>query len=299
LGILFALILIEFWGVYQLAGHGFWARIIKVKSLQSISVRQLKPRDYYRERISPESWQSILGSKRQYLEALLWTMNRVGKVETNSHLDPVALLKGVEAGEGALCADMVSLYENVLAAIGKPSRKIWVIRNPFALYDTHASIEVWWDGKWVILDPTFGVYFVNCAQARDTGAPLSGQELKEYLFQGRSAEIKPVSAGKVNYPARIEKYYMDYLLLYNNVFVVDRNPNRLSRIPPFCYWWGSKLYYEKIPLESDTHIQFIQQLFFIFAIIIPGIIFVIIIILIGLIKNIRLSCLKTKITHKP
>ncbi|MGE5604641.1 MAG: hypothetical protein ACM3YE_03000, partial [Bacteroidota bacterium] len=67
--------------------------------------------------------------------------------------------------------------------------------------------------------------------------------------------------------------------------VMDWSPNRLSRIPPFCFWFGSRLYYEKLPFESDTHIRFIQQLYFIIAILIPGLIVMALFILIFYIGN--------------
>lgn len=264
--ILIGLSLMELWGSYQLYSRGLWARIIRVESLQSLLPLQPIAREYFQEKIKKEPWTQSRDSKAQCLGALRWTMNQARKVALNpNNSNPVDLLKSVEAGEGALCDDMANLFQNTLAALGITSRKVWLFRDLMIREDTHSTVEVWLDGKWVIMCPTFGVSF------RDNGGGLlAAQDMKEYLFLGRTAEVTPVFYGEAAYPARIEKYYMNFWVFYNNVFVVEQRRDLPGVLPPFCYFFGTRLYYEKLPYESDTHLQFIRQLFFIWAIIIPG-----------------------------
>ncbi|HEX3048423.1 MAG TPA: transglutaminase domain-containing protein [Bacillota bacterium] len=269
LGILLALIAVELWGGYQLGSHSFWAKIIKVESLQSISVPQPNVQAYYRKRIATESWTRIKDPLLQSIEALKWTMNQVRKIATNPNSDPVLLLKSVENGEGGLCREMSNIYQNVLAAVGRPSRRIWLYRDIFSRYDTHDETEVWLNGQWVIMSPTFNVSYAN-----SEGRLLSAMDIKKYLLQGKSSEVKPVFYGEVAYPARLEQYNPHFSMLFNNVFVAEKGSGLFAKVPPFCYWFGSKLYYEKLSNESDTHFQFIQHLYFIFAIVVPVIIMI-------------------------
>lgn len=267
LTVLILLIFFNLWGCYQLCVRNLWVRTIKVKSLQSLTVNRIEAQDYYQKKIINQSWARDKNPMNQYIGALQWTMNQVRKVGYNSQGDnAVTLLKSVESGGGALCGDMADLYRNVLAAIGKPSRKVWLYRDLFG-WDSHATVEVFLNDKWTLICPTFGVSFTN-----SEGRMLSAQDLKMALFTGKEQDIKPVFYGEVSYPARIEKYYLNYLLLCNNVFVVEKDSNLLKQIPPFCFWFGTKLYYEKLPNEAEAQITFLQQLYFIFAVIIPGLI---------------------------
>lgn len=257
--------MIEFWGLFQLASHNLWGSFIKVNSLQKIQISQIKANDFFRKELAKETWVKSKDQRQLYINALIWTMNQVGRIGPNKNsANSEALLKSVRAGEGALCADMAILYENVLSALGLPSRKVWLYRDFFERYDIHVTVEVLLQNKWVIMDPTFGVSFMN-----SVGELLSAQELKGYFLTGHTQEVKPVSWGSVAYPARLENYYLNYWPLYNNVFISERKTNFFSRIPPFCFWLGTKFYYQTLPFESDSPIDFMRQLYFGFALLIP------------------------------
>jgi hypothetical protein len=266
------LTMLELLGGYWLCRANLWFRFIKVVSWQSTHGRPLKSPAYYQNRVSKQPWYHLRDPMQKSLAALKWTMNRCRKVGTNQiiHDDPEALLKSVESGEGALCGDMADLYINVLAASKLPARRVLLYRNLFDIYDAHVTIEVLINNQWVIIDPTFGVSYTNSKEEL-----LSAQNVKEYLLQGLFQEVKPVFHGEVRYPPRLEKYYINYWILYNNVFVEERAPNGLLRyLPPFCYFWGSRLYYQKASSESDFHILTIQSLYFVFTIIVPAIIII-------------------------
>lgn len=260
--ILAALIIFELWGGYQLAVRNLWGRMIQVPSLQSLRVKPVPAREYYRQKVDNQAWNIKQDQLTRALKAMQWTRNQARKIGYNPHNDPVALLRSVESGAGALCAEMADIYQNTLAALNIPSRKIHLYRDLYS-HDTHATVEVYFNRKWILLDPTFGVYFVD-----DRGEILSCMDLKRVLFSGKVQEVKPVFFNHSSYPARMEKYYMSYWLLYNNGFVVDK-PDIFHQIPPLCFWWGTKFYYQRLPNESVFQIEFTQQLFIIFALWVP------------------------------
>jgi len=265
-------IVFEFLGGYLLCRANLWSRFIRVVSWQSIHIKPVKPLDYYQNRVSKQQWYHLRDSQQKSLAALRWTMNRCGKIGINRIIDddPVVLLKSVESEGGALCGDMADIYINVLAANHLPSRRVLLYRNLFDIYDSHVTVEVLINNHWNLIDPTFGVSYTNSNEDL-----LSAQDIKECLLRGRFQEAKPLFHGEVRYPARLEKYYINYFILFNNVFVEERAPNLLLRyLPPVCYFWGSKLYYQKTSYESDFHILMIQSLYFIFAIIVPAIIII-------------------------
>lgn len=267
--ILLALIALDLWGGYQLIQRNLWVRMIPVKSLQAVRVQPVPIYDDYRNMIKNQPWLRNPDPVTQAVEALQWTMNQVRKVDYNPQGDdPEALLKSVKAGSGALCGDMADLYRHTLAVAGIPSRKIWLYRDLFSL-DTHATVEVFLNGKWVLMSPTFGVYFTNAKNQI-----LSVQELKAICFQGKEAGIRPIFINRRSYPAQMKNYYINYILLYNNVFVVEKPGFFARQIPPFCYWFGTKLYYERLPNESDAQIRFLQQLYFMLAVVVPVLIMI-------------------------
>ncbi len=268
---LLCLIAIELYGGYQCFSHGIRFQLIEVPSLQSLQVASVEVSGLYKDEMANLPWVKAGDKKQQYVGALQWTMNQVKKVSKNSvKKDPEKLLKSVKAGEGALCYQMSLLYLNALAAINLPARRLFLTSNLWG-GDTHSIVEVLWDSKWIVMDPTFGVYFSN----KITGDLLSAQDIKEYLFNGNYSRIQSnFIVGDVQYPARLEKYYMNFLPLYNNVFVENykNDISFLLWLPPLRYWLGSKMYYQKIAGESDKHIKFVQRIYFDFTVIVPSII---------------------------
>lgn len=262
----FVLILVDGWAIYQMHKRAAFGQLIKVDSLQSLSVTEkYNGIDAFKKRIAGEPWVHSEKVEEQCLGALQWTMNRVSTVGVNSTKNPLSLLNSVESGQGAVCSEMALLYCGVLSALGILSRKIYLYRNIFDEYDLHATVEVFLNGKWVIMDPTFNVSFSD-----SQGQFLSAQEIKEYFLSGRHNDIKVTFYGEVAYPPRLGNYYMDILPCFNNVFVVnDGKSNPLLHIPPLCYWFGTKMYYEELPKESAAHLKFWKQFYFITTVILP------------------------------
>jgi len=132
--------------------------------------------------------------------------------------------------------------------------------------DTHVTVEVFAGGQWVIADPTFHVGFER------RGALVSAQTIAQSLHDGSSAEIRPRFYGPVKYPPRLEGYYVDWRMLFNNVFVPDRDPatpGLWAKIPPFRYWWGPVMYYQKISNLSYDHLILQHRLYLTLVVLLP------------------------------
>lgn len=263
---LIILVLINGWTIKQLCDGALFVRLIKVDSLQALSVTERY--DYindFKERISGEPWVRSGKEEDRCLGALRWIMNKVSTVEPNTNKNPLYLLNSVESGHGAVCSEMSVLYRNVLSAVGIRSRIISLSRNMFDAYDSHETVEVFLSGKWVVMDPTFNISF---SDAR--GQFLSAQEIKGYFLSGKHKEINIIFHGEVTYPPRVESYYMDILPCFNNVFAVD--PGRrafLLKVPPLRYWFGPRRYYEKLPGESVSHLDFARKIYCISVVVLP------------------------------
>src|SRR4051812_30860367 len=140
--------------------HGLFYRFIEVPSLSSIEPpRAASPFSSFRSQLEAESWFRDSDVRTKYVGTLRWSMDQVTSVEPASvSTDAEALLKAVRSGEGALCDQMSLLYTAGLASLGLPARTVWLYRN-LPSRDTHSFVEVPLNGKWVILDPTFGVVY--------------------------------------------------------------------------------------------------------------------------------------------
>ena len=172
-------------------------------------------------------------------QILRWTMNEVATVGNPGQLESAREAhRRAQNGGGLVCGQMSGIFEHALAARGHTSRRLQLARSLFASADTHVTVEVLVDGRWVIHDPTFNVMF------RKDGGLLGAADLRESLLQGTRESIEPVFQGSVAYPARLEDYYMDWLPLYNNVLIFSEGDGSIvGSIPPLRYWRGPRWYY--------------------------------------------------------
>jgi hypothetical protein len=231
--------------------HGPCGRLIRVASVADVSVPGPPASEGLRRQIAGEPWLEAGDRQAVALGALRWTMSRVSRIGIATGRDADALLAAATRGEGLSCAGMARLYAGVLAAAGVRCRLIALCRNILDKDDTHTAVEVHTGRTWVLLDPTFHV-----AYAGEHGRLLSAQEVRERVFAGRRADVQVRFLGEVAYPARHDAYYMDVLQCFDNGFVLrEGSPRRILNLPPLSYWFGPRLYYEKLPKESVSHLE--------------------------------------------
>jgi hypothetical protein len=234
-----------------------------VASWDRVSIPPPAGGEAVRSRLAGEAWPQAAEPSMKILGALAWTMNRVRAVGEVHRGDAADLLEAAGAGAGLGCRGMARLFCAVLAAVGVESRLIVLCRNILDGLDTHITVEVKWGGRFVVLDPTFHVAFAGAA-----GRYLSAQEIKAAVLRGSGP--RPVFLGEVAYPARHDRYYMDIRQCFNNCFVADEGSRRRAlQLPPLLYWFGPRLYYEKLPLESVRHLELLDRCYAGVVVILP------------------------------
>lgn len=256
--ILLMMLAIEFYGIYLLRRHNSFVRFVYAKNLNSLKTNFI------------ENGLGELALKfrsKDPLVLLEQVMNSVNKIETRPRYDALSVYRDSLKGKGTLCGGMASLYFSVLRLNGINARIVLLTRNLYDIYDTHTTVEVLINNRWVIFDPSFNVSFEK------EGKLIGSQEIKESLCDGSLYKIKPVFYGNVAYPARIENYYIYWLPFFNNVFIINnQNYSVWHKVPPFRYWFGPKYYY--YTKFKDYQLEFHDRIIFLFVVIIPVIIYI-------------------------
>jgi hypothetical protein len=197
------------------------------------------------------------------LVLLRGVMNAVHKVEDFHSRDFPTLWNHVAAGGGLLCRGMADLYYHALRRNGVEARRVRLARNLLEPFDTHQTVEVFQEGKWRIYDPTFNVSFQR------GGSLLGAQEIHDSLLAGTTADIQPVFHGEVSYPARLDRYYVHWLPLFDNVFVLDvPTTAAFALLPPWRYWLGPRGYYEQTG-ANDKHFALLDRVYFTVVALVP------------------------------
>ena len=101
---------------------------------------------------------------------------------------------------GLICQGLSMTYRIVLEAFGIPSRGVSMFSSKNGLDNSHTSVEVYIDGRWVISDPTFNLMFES------DGKYLGWEVLRARILKG--APYKSTSNGmKVRPNDSLENYF--------------------------------------------------------------------------------------------
>lgn len=173
-------------------------------------------RERFRRELAP-----IVGklnaTEAKVLATLEWVMNQIPKVESQSAKSSWEMVEIGRTGGGLICGGMAQIFKDALLAQDIPARSVVFKRDIFATHDTHVSVEAWVDGKWRLYDPTF--HLTLKAGDERVGA----FEGRDWFISGRGKPVELEFLGDVRYPARVNKYYIRYEALLNNVFINARN----------------------------------------------------------------------------
>ena len=248
---------INVYGVWLLRRYGAYARFVATGDLDSV-VPAHDPHGL--ERLAREF------RHPHYLALLEQVMNSVGTCEAGPSADPLRALDHARRGGGLACAGMAILYFNVLRLNGITARQVYLSRTCFDTLDTHVTVEVLRDGKWIIADPTFHVGFEM------RGELMGAQAIAHSLRDGSLEEIRSRFYGPVRYPVRLDSYYLPWSFLFQNVFVVDRDQPSVplwARLPPFRYWRGPVMYFQEDAKVSSQHLRCQERLYLLFVVLLP------------------------------
>jgi len=182
-----------------------------------------------------------LDGEQKVLATLRWVMSQTDKVEHNSSEGGWAVLQSVRRGEGMLCASTAELFRDALLALDVPARKVFLFRDVFG-GDSHATVEAWVKEKWRMYDPTFHI----ALKTVEGGDRLGILDAQRWFVQGAGREVQFEFLGEVKYPVRLERYYIRYEALLNNVFIeLSRGAPFLRYVPWARPWVGPVWGYER------------------------------------------------------
>ncbi len=106
-----------------------------------------------------------------------------------------AYLEATRGDQGQLCLGFALLYLMALESQGIPARYVGLFDSDAGPYNSHATVEFWYRGRWLASDPTLNIMYVA------DGRYLSYAEL--YALVQAGAEYKMVSNGYPVDPERI------------------------------------------------------------------------------------------------
>jgi hypothetical protein len=255
--LLVVLIAVDAAAIWLLRAHGAFARFVPTDEVDS-----------FVPAYDPKSLDELTTDFRgdDYLQLLERVMNCVGKCEVGPTKNIHAVCEHVRRGGGLLCSGMATLYYHVLRAHGIQARRVYLSKALFDGNDTHVTVEVLVEDRWVIADPTFHVGFEL------HGELVGAHAIANALLDGSSASIRPRFYGPVRYPPRLEVYYLHWLPLFNNVVIPDRDQSGhrwWTKVPPFRYWFGPIMYVQTTRNLSYEHFRFQDRLYFGCVVLLP------------------------------
>ena len=268
----------DVYGIYLLREHGAFMRIIKVDNVSDPLIGYMRPAGPHDEQQAflselKKAGLDSLEGEEQVIAVLRWTMNQVDKIEPEGRKTPYAILVSAKKeNKGALCSGMASIFHEALVLLKIKARKIVLYRDIFNIYHSHASVEVFLNGKWQIYDPTFNISYKSMINSSHL---MNAQEMKDAFVKGSFNKIKPIFYGETAFPARLETYYMHYLFLYNNIFILDQTADSFwQKLPPLRYFYGAVYVYQEdsTGMGGCWHIGLQQSMYFVFVALLPVVI---------------------------
>jgi hypothetical protein len=168
-----------------------------------------------------------------------WTRNLAKRMSLDTQgYYPNEMIEELRAGKaGASCGPLALILDAISSVNGVETRRIFVTRGQlFDRADVHVTVEMWSDKlqKWYVNSPMFNCFFVK---SNDKAARLNALEIHKISkdcendsFSARDC-IKAVQDLDRTYPT-LQSYYIDPLLLYNHVFVINLRRNAYHKELP-------------------------------------------------------------------
>jgi hypothetical protein len=182
-------------------------------------------------------------------------IDSVTKIESGPEAPAGAILDHLDQGGGLLCAGLARLYAATLVANGQEARVVSLSRNFPDRSDSHTTVEVRQDGRWVIFDPTFNLSFIR------EGVLQGAEEIHRALIDGTASEIHVVRYPPGRYPGRLERQAVHWLPLFNNVYALDPSEGWLAKLPPLRYWLGPRLLLLALPGHPNEHAECLNAVY--------------------------------------
>ncbi len=123
-------------------------------------------------RANAESHPTNIGADERFCVELLRFANSSMSLGEHATYEPasVILANGISS-----CGGYSLVMCEIARVSGLPARYLGIFGIPSA--GSHALVEVYFDGRWHLFDPTFGVFFYSAARWDGTGHVLSAAEI--------------------------------------------------------------------------------------------------------------------------
>ena len=149
--------------------------------------------------------------------------------------DPLQILQLMRLKKGAICGNLADLYLGVLHANGFPARLVGLIKAPpLNVWDTHILVEVYVDGRWVLQDPTFNLYWTI------DDKPASAWDIRKYLqHQNRFKSSLKLVYGKHKSIVSMDNYIINVNTLFSHViyiYTTDDSSKLLEKYTPLRFF---------------------------------------------------------------
>ncbi|MEW5735391.1 MAG: transglutaminase-like domain-containing protein [Thermodesulfobacteriota bacterium] len=118
-----------------------------------------------------------------------------------------------DPNHGHICGGLTNVFMVVCEAFGIPSRYAGLFSDVKEPYDSHATVEVFVDGKWVAMDPTYNVML------KEGNSYIGYQRVRELILAGKPYSV--TTNGMEVFPDRVFENYpvplkdlVRYLIVY-------------------------------------------------------------------------------------
>ena len=258
-------VIISFSGIYILRSSGVDVRLIPIS--------ELKRSHYYAydtNLVNSELYGMLeengFSNKDKTIEQVFMLMTFIGNSVKNVGVywgeeSSFELYKMALSGTPLACGSMSRMMNDALLELGYESRIIQLYRTEFSSTDTHVLVEVFLDGEWRLLDPTFNITY------HKNGMLLGVSKVQELLRKEGPLAVSIKYHGDRNYPARIKDYYMDWRPLFGNAYVVEYGNSKIGKLPPLRWWYGPKLYY--FGDQAILWVKSANKIYFLFVVVFP------------------------------
>jgi hypothetical protein len=254
------------WQIVGLRNQGAFLRFQRLDSqafdeLYRQSGPSAEDLDFFAGKLEQAGLYGIDGDKQRIVFVLRWVMDHVNSAALDTSASATEAFQRAQEGQGLSCGSMTLIFAAAVRAAGYKARRVQLVRSVLNDIDTHITVEVLLNGRWVIFDPTFNTSYEK------GGVLIGAQEVRQSLIDGRQELIKPLFYGEVVYPARLSAYYLNWLPLFNNLFILF--PEHGWHLPPFRYWWGPQWNYLETTANGLWYFQQANRSYLLYAVLLP------------------------------
>ena len=183
------------WQIVALRAQGAFVRFQQLDSEAFDRLyREGGPRaedlDFFAAKLAQAGIHRVNGNKERIVFVLRWVMDHVNSAAFDSSTSPKEAFQRAQEGQGLSCGSMTLLFVAAVRAAGYTARRVQLVRSVLNNTDTHVTVEVLLNGRWVIFDPTFNT------SLKKKVCYLEQKRSGDLLWMGTRNEFNPSSTAR-------------------------------------------------------------------------------------------------------